>query len=402
MKTRFKKVTRTFTLLLLGLLLRAVAAPPPAAGPELASPGSRAVAVSAVTLHAASGATIPFVTQNGQAIRDVPPRTLELPHLVLFRNGVLSDAAERTLILEVTGIDVPPTGVTVTLTVETLHSDPDSANRDQRIPVWQASRRIAATSGLTQTNVIVTFVHKFDGTILLGTEAIATPTDYFRYDVTVMDANHPLADPAYTFSEEYAFLMENQWIAPLPEVRQESPGAAPDELIVYYCDMFPFRKSLDEPATWLPREKVTGYVRAELVPQMMEAFRVQTDEWEFPWHDAWTSYRPEDGERLSVSLTDGQTWFHGWAPDGGHSGISLKVNGGNNAVYRTLTNGLMSTFHHELFHNLQRNINLQGGGNGDVGGEENAWQFFSEGSAVLAASVGQPRGQFTQTTLCPV
>jgi hypothetical protein len=64
--------------------------------------------VPQVALRAASGATIPFVTQNGKTISGVPPQTLALPHLVLYRNGALSDANERTLILEVTGIDVPP------------------------------------------------------------------------------------------------------------------------------------------------------------------------------------------------------------------------------------------------------------------------------------------------------
>jgi hypothetical protein len=32
-----------------------------------------------------------------------------------------------------------------------------------------------------------------------------------------------------------------------------------------------------------------------------------------------------------------------------------------------------------------------------VDGKEDAWRFFSEGTAVLASSVGQPRGQFRQT-----
>jgi hypothetical protein len=100
---------------------------------------------------------------------------------------------------------------------------------------------------------------------------------------------------------------------------------------------------------------------------------------------------------LSVALTDERTWFHGAAPSGGHSGISIRVTGGRNASFATLTDGFLSTFHHELFHNMQRNISLNSGGDGELGGAQNAWQFFSEGTAVLAASVGQPRGQFTQT-----
>ena len=97
-----------------------------------------------------------------------------------------------------------------------------------------------------------------------------------------------------------------------------------------------------------------------------------------------------------MALTDARTWFHGAAPSGGHSAISIRVQDGNNPAFRTLTDGLMSTFHHELFHNLQRNINLHSGGDGRVDGGHDVWQFFSEGTAVLAQSVGQPRGQFAQ------
>ena len=57
----------------------------------------------------------------------------------------------------------------------------------------------------------------------------------------------------------------------------------------------------------------------------------------------------------------------------------------------------MSTFHHELFHNLQRSIRQNAGGDGQVDGRDGAWQWFSEGTAVLASSVGQPDVQFAQS-----
>jgi hypothetical protein len=355
--------------------------------------GPQVTSVPTATLRAASGATITFKTQNGQTVGDVPPQTLDLPHLVLHRNGALTDPDERTLIVEVTGIEVPPTGVTVTLEVETQHRDPDlGGDSGQRIAVWRESRWITNTRGFTQTDVTAVFTHEFDETVISGSETIATPTDYFRYGVAVLDMNHPITNPLRALGTDYAFLMENQWVARLPEVQEESAGAAPDELIVYYCDMFPFQKSIHDPTTWLPREDVPDYVHTELAPQMIEAFRVQTDDWGFAWYHAWTSYRPGEGkdtERLSVALGDGRTWFHGRAPSRGHSGISIKVTGGENARYDTLTDGLMSTFHHELFHSLQRNIKQKNGGNGSVGGEADAWQFFSEGTAVLAPSVGQ-------------
>jgi hypothetical protein len=45
---------------------------------------------------------------------------------------------------------------------------------------------------------------------------------------------------------------------------------------------------------------------------------------------------------------------------------------------------------HELFHNLQKNINQHLGGAGWIGGHQHQWQFFAEGTAVLASSVAQP------------
>jgi hypothetical protein len=358
---------------------------------------AQAAAVPTATLRAVSGATITFVTQNGQPVGEVPPQALELPHLVLDRNGTLTEPDERTLIVEVSGIDVPPDGVTVTLKVESQHGNPDlGGGSDNRVPVWRESQRIANTLGVTQTGVTAVWEHEFNATVISGTEKMLTPTDYFRYDVAVIGTNHPVTNPLHAFSEDYAFVMENQWVASLPEVREASAGAAPDELIVYYCDMFPFQKSIHD--STLRRKEITDYVGTELVPQMVDAFRIQTDEWGFPWYHAWTSYRlGKDVERLSVALVDGQTWFHGEAPSRGNSRMSIKVKGGDNARYATLTEGIMSTFHHELFHNLQRNINLHNGGDGDVGGAEGAWQFFSEGTAVLASSVGQPAVQFAPT-----
>ena len=382
------------TLLLLLILPRFTVRSPWATESILDSP---LPAIPTVTLRVASGATIPFMTQNGKVVHGNPPRTRELPYLVLYRNGVLSNAHERTLVVEITGIDVLPGGVTVTLLVETEHPDPDAGTTGPRIPVWQASRSIESTLGVTQTNVTVTFEHEFTSTIVSGGASVATPTDYFRYEVTVMDTSNTRALPLYTFSQGHALLVENQWIARLPGVAESATGAAPDELVVYYCDMFPFLKSHNEPATRLPRKAITGCVGKELVPRFVEAFWVLTDEWGFPWYEEWTSYQAASPERLSVALTDGQTWFHGTATRGGHSGISIGVAGGANVPFATLSDGLVSTFTHELFHNVQRNINLHHGGDGNVGGAEDAWRFFSEGTAVWAEWVGQPQRPFTQT-----
>ena len=226
-KNRFARYPWFLALLLLMLTFAAVPTPLSAveSGPD--SPPPDAVSAPAVALRASSGTTISFVTQNGRTIGGVQPQTLELPHLVLYRNGVLSDAVERTLILEVTGIQVPPPGVTVTLTVETAHGDPDpDKGTGQRIPVWQATRRIAGSAQGTRTNVTVPFVHEFRGIAAPELGMVATPTDYFRVEITVTDAVSPTADPLYRFSKDRAFLLENQWIARLHEVSEDIAGAA--------------------------------------------------------------------------------------------------------------------------------------------------------------------------------
>ena len=372
----------------------------PAAAPVVAGSAldaSPLASAPAVLLQAASGASISFRTQNGETVDGVSPETLDLPYLVLYRNGALTAPAERTLVVQVTDIEVPPAGVTVTLNLETQHGDPDLASGSpQQIPIWHESRRIDNTTGVTQTGVSIVWKQEFGERALLGARMLATPTDYFRWELVVTDAVNPSTHPLYTSSRDYAFLMEDQWIAPLPQVAEASVGAAPDELIVYYSDMFPFRLSGD-PTTWVRREQITEYVHSQLVPAMAEAFRIQTDEWGFPWYDEWTSYRSgQDAERLSVALTDGETWFHGKAPGLGNAAISINVSR-SSAEYNTLTDGLMSTFHHELFHNLQRNIFQHYGGDLGANVASAAWDFITEGTAVLASSVGQPDLQFNRT-----
>jgi hypothetical protein len=353
-----------------------------------------------VAVRAASGATLGFRTQNGQTMDDVPPLALDLPHLVLYRNGALTHPDERTLILTVSDLVPPPSGVTVTLTLQTYHGDPDLGGALQdRITVWRASQWLDGSPDRDGTGGTVAFEHEFGATIMSGTQRVATPTDYFRIDLTIADENFSTSGPVYTYSEDYAFLMESQWIAPLKH-EQPAPGSAtPEELIVYYCDMFVFQQDLDDPTSRLGREEVPPYVENELVPAMLDAFRVQTVDWGFSWQEAWTSYRAEDGNRrLSVALSDGETWFHGEGPMRGHSGISLTAKGGANRNYGTLTDGLLSTFHHELFHNLQKGMAQEFGGHGDVDGEEDAGGFFSEGTAVLVESVAQAATEFARAS----
>ena len=354
------------------------------------------LSVPTVTLRAASGETIEFRTQNGEEHDGVPSRSSDLPRLVLTRSGALTLAREPTLHIEVSGIAVPPGGSTLTLTVSTERVDPDAdAGSAETIPVWHEARHIAWEGGTSETHTPVVFTRTFTETVFVAGNEVDTPTDYFWYSITVDGHETDGARSVLELHGDFAFLMENQVRTQLPQVREESEGAAPDELVVYYCDMVPFQGGRD--STQLRRSEVSRFVESELGPRMVEAFRAQGDGWGFMWHTAWTSYDPEAGEReLPVALTDRGTWYHGRAPLTGHAGISINVAGKGSDHYDSLADAIMSTFHHELFHNLQRSAHQGVGGDGRVDGLNQAWQWFSEGTAELAISVGQPDVEFMQ------
>ena len=96
-----------------------------------------------ITVQAVSGKTIEFRTENGQKTYQASPRDLILPHLVLYRNGALTPPDERTLMVTVGNLVLPPSGATVTLTLQTYHGDPDlGGSLEDRITVWRKSKWI--------------------------------------------------------------------------------------------------------------------------------------------------------------------------------------------------------------------------------------------------------------------
>ena len=347
-------------------------------------------------LRATSGATIEYQTQNGQMIDNVPSQTKHIPHLVLHRNGALTASDERTLIIELDDLKVTTPGITVTLVIETQRGDPDQdANSENRITVWREEIWLHDTPNSEKIITSVLFAHLVEDIATTTGETRTTPTGYFRIEVMTREPGEATSSVLHDL--DYAFLMENQVVASLPKVAESSSGAAPDELVVTFCDMFPFQNSTAEGTHRLPRAEVPNYVQMELVPQLVHIFRVQTDDWGFPWHEAWTSYRNgENAERLSVTLSDGRTWYHDRAPSGAHAGITLNVSENlGSARYDNLTDRLLSLFKHELFHNMQRNIAQHYSSSGDIAGKEGKWAFFSEGTAVLASTIGESHNEFT-------
>lgn len=347
-----------------------------------------------VDLSTATGKSIIFKPHEQEAEGKAKSTRNEIPHLVLHRNGVPTPESERTLLVSVGNLTVPQSGMYVQLVIETQHGDPDLDRRNNiKIRVWEENRFVP-NDALTQQGVSVQFNITFDPITKLPRKTIKTPTDYYRYRITVSDA---LGNMIESHVDDYAFLMENQWRVPLPNVEEMTPGAAPDELLIYYYDMIPFQANLKDPDSQIPRQEVDRYIQTELIPAMADAFWQQSNIWGFPWYEEWHNFRrDEDPKILSVALGERGIWFHGEAPTLGHSMISIRVDG-TAGEYDNLTDGLMSTFHHELFHNQQRNLSLHFGNNEQIAGQEDAWKLFSEGTAVLASSVGQPSVQFEAT-----
>lgn len=365
------------------------------ASAEKAGEQAAAAATPAMKVHlsTATGKTIVFKAGEPKVELKADSADNEIPHLVLNRNGVPTPGFERTLIVSVDDLVVPPAGLFVQLFIDTQHGDPDLDRRNNvRIRVRKETKFISRESAGEEA--AVEFRVTFDPTTTLPHKTIKTPTDYYRYRITVSDAE---GNQLQSYGDDYAFLMENQWRVPLPAVLEATPGAAPNELVVYYYDMLPFQSNLRDPDTRIPRQEIGRYIQTELIPAMVEAFQVQSNLWEFPWYEEWHNFRlDEDPKTLSVALGEHQIWFHGKPASLGHSMISIRVDG-TLGEYESLTDGIMSTFHHELFHNLQRNIGLHYNRQATVAGKDRAWMVFSEGTAVLASSVGQPSVQFDRS-----
>jgi hypothetical protein len=349
-----------------------------------------------IALKAPTGAVILFKTENGQDVDTSGQKGNNIPYLVLNRNGVTTPMIERMLRITVDNIQVPPSGLFVKLEIATQHVDPDAGRQaTDKIRFWEEKRYLRYSPDLRgprSTDFLIVFrrIFTYHG------RAILTPTDYYSYRISILDSKGNLLRST---EQPYAFLLENQWRVPLPKVREDPPGAAPRELVVYSYDMIPYQSNPRDPETRVPRHDIENYLRRELIPAMLDAFKVQSDLWGLPWYQEWVGYRVEDGPKtLSVALGEHRTWFHGAAPSLGHSMISIRVDG-SFMEYETITDGIMSVFHHELFHNQQRNLSLHLGAQGNISGKEGAWELISEGTAVLASLVAEPAVQMDSSTL---
>ena len=265
-----------------------------------------------VDFRTATGKTILFKTSVQEEAAKSQSPTHEIPHLVLKRNGVPTPAFERTLIISLNNFAIPEPGMYVQLVVETQHKDPDLDRKDStRIQVWEETRFIPSDTRTQQADK-VQFNVTFKPLTELSHITIKTPTDYYRCQIVVSDSR---GNQFQSYIEDFAFLMENQWRVPLPNMLEATPGAAPNELLVYYYDMVPFQSHVQNPDTQVPRQDVDRYIQTELLPQMVKAIETQSTVWDLPWYKEWSNYRLEEKPKtLSVALGSYQTWVHGSAP----------------------------------------------------------------------------------------
>jgi hypothetical protein len=338
--------------------------------------------------QAASGATILFESNNGQATAKEPLVEKSIPALVLHRNGVLTGSEERTLFIRLSGLPDIGGNQTVNLRIETQQGDPDAGGGSMnRLTVWEEQQTIHTTTPKKGRFADLYFAYTFTpSTATNESELNPTPTGYYRLSVTVRPSDAPREKQVY--ETNYAFLLENQWYAKLPVLKHSDAGAGPKFLVLYYTDMTPFQAHTYGGGDRLPRAQVTDYIRQEIVPRMVDIYTLLSDNWGFSWDPRWTGYRSGiDPKTLTVALTDADLWYHGRAPQGGYSSISINVHQLDLKSYSDLTDWILSIFSHELFHNQQRNLSLHKGGLGEVEGAHSAWEIVTEGTALLVESI---------------
>lgn len=329
-----------------------------------------------LTLTAANGAAIQFKSNNGESSGEQVAQESSLPHLVLLRNGALTPAEERTLLVTLTSQQKTSAApVYIEIRLETQKGDPDRNSA--------SSSRITAYQRVLKVEASVTQEITFGAVSLAAGELVdPNPTGYYRLVIRAVD----MAGERIEQSEvvvDYAFLLENQWVAPL----QAPESAGPQELLVYYTDMTPFQVNSFDPQGRLARQEVNGYIETVVIPGMQAVFALQQS-WGFEWHPEWRGFRPEGlPGQLTVALTDRSEWYHGPAPRGGYGLIAINVNQYRLQTYSTLTDWIVSMFSHELFHNWQRSLNQHAGGQGDTEGRHDVWEVVTEGTALLVESL---------------
>jgi hypothetical protein len=98
-----------------------------------------------------------------------------------------------------------------------------------------------------------------------------------------------------------------------------------------------------------------------------------------------------------VALGDGITWYQGPPAPLGNLSITVALTRRDSKHYDLIPDQVKTTFAHELFHNLQRSLNQHYQDKVNLDGLQEAWEFFSEGTAVLASTKTMAELEFSNT-----
>lgn len=349
---------------------------------------------AAAALYPAVENSILFKSNNGEPKNNTPASERDIPHLVLFKNGKLTEPASRTVFIDLDWQLARNRRAALDLVLETQNGNPDAGGGAvNRLAAWQTRVSLPAASLLSGKSGSLRLAYTFPAEWSLdGTESSPTPTGYYRLKIVASSPGEKGKTTIY--EQDYALLLENQIRVPLVQPDGHAPG--PQALVVYFTDMTPFQINSYGLHNRIPRAAVNAYVEYALVPGMQEILQLLNEEWGFTWHPAWRSFREGDEKNLlTVALTDEEVWYHGPAPEGGFGLISINVHQLKLRNYNNTTEWILSIFGHELFHNLQRSLNLESGATGDIEGRQDAWEIVTEGSAMLIEALTREELNFS-------
>lgn len=333
---------------------------------------------------------IEFRTYNGEESEKHTINIRQIPHLVLLRNGKLTEPRERSVSVILEDFNVPVTAWALDIILETQSGDPDAGGGAMnRIQVQKSRLHLPEDKGKRDRLKGLRFLYTLGSESELNSEdSYLTPSGYYRISVNYVATKNGEERHYPVYEEDYAFLMESQWVVDLPLEIGDPAGAGPRELIVYYMDMTPFQSDTFTVEGRFARQAVHPYIKSVVVPGMVGIIKHETQQWGFSWSADWRGYRPgEDQNRISVALTDQKEWFHGRAPKGGYATLSINVHQLDLDTYLDVTDWILSIFSHELFHNHQRNLSLLHQGDGEPEGSKHAWKIVTEGTALLIESL---------------
>ncbi len=345
---------------------------------------------ASLEMTSAGGKLIEFRTYNGEESKNHRVEIRQIPHLVLLRNGELTSPDERSLSVVLRDFKLPGSAEAIDIIVETQNGDPDAGGGAMnRIQVKKSRINLDANDKARDQLRGLSFSY------ILGSKSEqepadleSTPSGYYRVAVRAVETKNGEERSIPLYDQDYAFLLESQWVVDLPLEIGVPAGAGPRQLVIYYTDMTPFQSDTFTVEGRLPRQAVNSYIETIVAPGMLAIIKQEAINWRFPWSSAWRGYRPgEDYQRISVALTDQKEWFHGRAPKGGFATLSINVHQFDLQTYVDVTDWIYSIFSHELFHNVQRNMNLLNNGDGEPEGSQHAWKVVTEGTALLIESL---------------